>query len=197
MPKTGGIVTPEIENIESFVPEGNEMVLGEQLENPYSVENMRKALTNLTANGRMASDFDIETTDLYIRFLPADSLKYDAIAADTTIELFDHPLDFEIEQEGNWYHDPSILDHLPTYQYTVIKPDYIFPDNIDYEILAELFIPEEAEEDIESGRVSIDLDFLDALEDESLRMTNNREEVISNPSARCRRRCWNPKEKLE
>ena len=175
------------------MPEGNRMILGEQLENPYSVENMKKALANLTANGRTASDIDIETTNLYVRFLPADSLEYDAIASDTTIELFDHPLDFEIEQEGNWYHDPSIPDHLPTYQYTVVQPDYIFPDTVEHEILAELFLPEEVEEEIETGRLAIDLDFLDALEDESLKLTGNWEEEVSNPSARCRgRRCWNP-----
>ena len=185
------LITPDIDDFESFVSEGEEMVLGEQLENPYSVENMRKALANLRANGR-TSDFDIETTDLYIRFLPADSLEYDAIAADTTIELFDHPLDFEIEQEGNWYHDPSIPDHLPTYQYTVVKPDHVFPDTIEHEILAELFLPEEVEEEIENGRVAIDVDFLDALEDESLKLTGNWEEELTIPNARCRRRCWNP-----
>ena len=168
------------------------MVLGKQLENPYSIENMRKALDNLNANGRTASDFNIETTDLYIRFLPADSLELEAIASDTTLELYDHPLDFEIEQEGNWYHDSTIPDHLPTYQYTVVKPDYIFNDTIQYEILAELFIPVEIEEEIENGRVAIDLNLLDAIEDESLRLTDNWEETVTDPNARCRRRCWNP-----
>ncbi len=42
--------------------------LGKQLENPYSVLNMRKALENLRAsNGRIAEDVEIATTHLYIR----------------------------------------------------------------------------------------------------------------------------------
>ena len=156
------------------------MVLGKQLENPYSIENMRKALASLTANGRTAGDFDIETTDLYVRFIPTDSIELDALEnynqIDTTFNLFDHPLDFEIEEVGHWYHDPSISDHLPTYQYTVVKPDFVFPDTLEYEVLAELFIPDELEDDAENGRIAVDLDFLYDLEDEALRMTDNWEE---------------------
>ena len=56
-------ITPDFDDFNNFAPEGGKMILGEQLENPYSVENMKKALANLTANGRTADDFDIETTD--------------------------------------------------------------------------------------------------------------------------------------
>ena len=126
--------------------------------------------------------------------MPADSLEYEAIVADTTIELFDHPLDFEIEQEGNWYHDPSIPDHLPTYQYTVVKPDFVFPDTIEHEILAELFIPEELEEDtLANGRTTSNIDFLHALEDEALRITDNWEEpIVEEAAPNARRSRWNP-----
>ena len=190
-------ITPKIDNFESFAPEGNKMVLGEQLENPYSVKNMRKALGNLNANGRTANeDIEIKTTDLYIRFLPTDSVEFDAIASDTTLELYDHPLGFEIEQEGNWYHDPSIPYHLTTYQYSVVKPDYIFPNTIQHEILAELFIPDEVEDSIANGRTAVDLDFLNELEGEALRMTNNWEKPFtdSNENGRTngRRSKWNP-----
>lgn len=194
-------ITPEIEDLGIFVPDGNKMVLGKQLENPYSVENMKKALASLKANGRKSGDFDIETTHLYIRFLPKNSLELEALEGfsqvDTTFNLFDHPLDFEIEEVGHWYHDPSIPDRLPTYQYTVVKPDFTFPDTLDHEILAELFIPEETEEDIENGRIAIDLDFLDDLEDESLRLTNNWKEPIEDKSSPyVRRRKWNPRGRI-
>ncbi len=164
--------------------DGSPMILGKQLENPYSVENMKKALENLTAQGRMDEDITIETTDLYVRFLPVDSLEQQALESDSSLNLYDYPLDFEVDQEGHWYHDPSIPDHLPTYQYTVVKPDFVLPDTIEYEILAELFIPEEMEEDDESGRISVDLDFLRALEDEALRLTDNWEEPLDLSSVR-------------
>ena len=44
--------------------------LGDKLEDPYTVENMREALTK--AYPTKADRIDIRTTDLYVRFLPAD-----------------------------------------------------------------------------------------------------------------------------
>ena len=75
----------------------------------------------------------------------------EAVEADSTFELFNYPLDFEIEKVGHWYHDPAIPDHLPTYQYTVVDRDFQFSDTLKYEILAELFLPEELEDDAENG----------------------------------------------
>jgi hypothetical protein len=168
------------------------------------VENMKKALKNVSLKSGTVGDFDISTTDLYVRFLPSDSIEYEALASDTTLELFDYPLDFEIEQEGNWYHDPSIPDHLPTYQYTVVKPSYQFPDTINYEILAELFIPAEAGDEetdnnanLKSGNTS---DFLDALEDEALRITDNWEEIepaTEGVRLKGKRSKWNPSGKIQ
>jgi hypothetical protein len=45
-------------------------VLGEKLDNPYSVENMEKAYINLKSSGYETPGVQIETTHLYIRFLP-------------------------------------------------------------------------------------------------------------------------------
>lgn len=113
------------------VPEGSRIVLGKQLENPYSVENMKRALKNLQESNvggiTAGSDLEIETTNLYVRFLPADTTELNLLASDTTIELYDHPLDFEITQIGNWYHDPTLPDSAVTWQYTVVEPDYEFP----------------------------------------------------------------------
>ena len=50
------------------------MVLCEKLENPYSIVNMEKAYADLIKT-RAAGDFKIETTDLYVRFLPKDSVE--------------------------------------------------------------------------------------------------------------------------
>jgi hypothetical protein len=147
------------------------LVLGKKLENPYSVENMRKAFKNLSLNGRI-EELDIRTTDLYVRFLPKDSLQVAVLLADTTLILWDYPLDFEVTQIGHNYHDPTIPDILPTYQYTVVKPDYSFP-SVPYEILAELFIPEEYEPSQNSENSRKSLSFLKKLEYESFRLTGN------------------------
>ena len=170
-----------------YVPEGDPMVLGRQLENPYSVENMKEALNNLKSNGRVTENVTIETTHLYIRFLPKDTVEIALLESDTTLELFDYPLDFEIEKIGNWYHDPAIPNNLPTWQYTVVTPDFAYP-NVKYEILANLFLVDDEEE---NGRVSSS--FWDNLETEALRITGNldAEEIEDNTAARHRRK-WNP-----
>ena len=54
------------------------MVLGKQLENPYSVENMKRALESLTSksNGRIAStDIDISTPTYTLDFFLQTQLK--------------------------------------------------------------------------------------------------------------------------
>ena len=51
------------------------MVLGEKLENPYSIANMEKAYADLIKT-RAAGDFKIETTDLYVRFYLRIPLNY-------------------------------------------------------------------------------------------------------------------------
>ena len=46
------------------------IVLGDHLENPYTTVNMRRALKSLYPT--KADRVDLKTTDLYVRFLPAD-----------------------------------------------------------------------------------------------------------------------------
>lgn len=123
------------------------MVLGEKLENPYSIENMQKAYADLIKT-KAAGDFKIETTDLYVRFLPKDSTELLMLQSDTLLELFDYPLDYDIEVEGTYYHDPSIPEGEITWLYTTVKPDYKFPP-VRYEILEKCFIPNEDDLDDE------------------------------------------------
>ena len=165
--------------------------LGEQLENPYSIENMtlaldslRKVLNGINPNGRslsLAEQIELEPTDLYIRFLPKDTTQYDGMLKDTTMIYYDHPLDYEIEQQGDVYIDTTAIDGQIGWQYTVVKPDFIFSDTIEYEILSELFIPEnhpdyveeDGDEEITNGRVSNMSQLLSQLETTSLYLSDN------------------------
>jgi hypothetical protein len=97
------------------------MILGKKLENPYSVENMKKALNNLKQSKSYAKrkgttdNLEITTTHLYIRFKPVNEEELNLIERDTTLILFDHPMDYEISEEGDFYQDPEIPEELPTY----------------------------------------------------------------------------------
>ena len=115
-------------------------------------------------------------TDLYVRFLPETFAELEQLQDDTILVFFDHPLDYEFDEYGAYYHDPSIPDSLPTWQYVVIPLGYVFPE-ISYELLDSAFVPNNYEQDSSSsGRTSgFDMDFLDHLEEESFVLTGNLE----------------------
>jgi hypothetical protein len=109
---------------------------------------------------------DLKTTDLYVRFLPSDMAEYDTLTA-LGIRLTDHPLDYEIVVEGDWYHDPGIPEENPTWQYAVVPTDFVFPD-IKYEVIDECFIAENNT----ATRVFDGIDW-DAVEKEAYKITGN------------------------
>lgn len=131
------------------------LILGQQKNNPFSVQNMKIALDSLRAyakdddDGSMRlkslSEIEVKPTDLYVRFLPLDSNQYKTLMGDTTLTLFDFPLDYEIKQNGDFYHDSTITTPY-TWQYTTVKPGFTPPTGIKYEVLSELFIVENSED---------------------------------------------------
>lgn len=148
----------------SFSIENREVrpvILGKQKNNPYSVENMLLALDTLRAYANAVGDeelqsnagiragtletLSINTTDLYVRFLPQDSIGYAALKSDSTLELFNYPLDYEIVQAGDYYYDPTVGDNVYTWLYAVVKPCYQPPQGVVYEVPEELFIIENSE----------------------------------------------------
>jgi hypothetical protein len=152
------------------------IILGKKLENPYSLENMKKAYESLQSNEQLKSisidEQVIEPTHYYVRFLPEDSLQLHELVSDS-LELFDYPLDYEIEQEGFYYHDSSIPEDKITWQYTAVPVHYEFP-NVKYEIIEPCFIPDDSlETELKS---TTGIDFLAMLEYESYRLTDNLDE---------------------
>lgn len=127
---------------ESFAGRDGMMILGERLPNPYALTNMQMAYDSLmAANGQTLTK--LAPTELYVRFLPKDSTDLRILWEDDDLVLFDYPLDYEIETEGSYYHDPDIPEDMPTWLYTAVPVDYVFPD-VEYEILEECYIPDES-----------------------------------------------------
>lgn len=139
------------------------IVLGEQLDDPYSVENVGKALQALYPT---RARIDIKPTDIYVRFLPSGDEEF-KILEETGIELTDHPLDYRIVREGDYYHDPEIPDGEITWQYAVVPPDFEFPENIRHELLDRCYI---FENDPATRSDGIDWE---AVEREAFRLTGN------------------------
>lgn len=124
---------------------GPEMILGEKLNNPYSLSNMQVAYESLvrTKYGEDEEVEQLKANHLYVRFLPKDSTDV-RLLQNLNLDLFDFPLDYDVLVYGDHYHDPSIPLSDFTWQYTVVKPDFSFP-KIQYEVLDECFIPDDDE----------------------------------------------------
>ncbi|MCR5326412.1 MAG: hypothetical protein K6E37_06660 [Bacteroidales bacterium] len=140
----------------------DEIVLGEQLDDPYSVRNMTKALQNIAPSARTT----IEPTDFYVRFLPKDDEQLQ-ILLDMGLELTDHPLDYRIVRDGDWYHDPMLPEESITWQYAVVPVDFEFPAGVRYERIDECFLA-----DNNPSTKSDGIDW-EAVEREAFRITGN------------------------
>ena len=117
------------------------IVLGSRLEDPYSVSNITKALASVYPT--KADRVVVEATHVYMRFLPANDDEMTALK-DLDLQLLDHPVNYEIVREGDYYHDPEVPEGDITWQYVVVEKDYVFPDkvsSITHEILDECYIP--------------------------------------------------------
>lgn len=156
-------VTYDVEGVE--IAHGM-IELGAKLEDPYTVENMTKALSSLYPT--KAGDMNIGPTDLYVRFLPQDEDQFERLEA-CCPDLLDHPVDFQIVKEGDYYHDPDIPEGELTWQYAVVGKDFVFPPGIRYEILDRCYI---AEHDMITRAGDSGIDW-EAVERESFRLTGN------------------------
>lgn len=129
------------ENRKSTEYSEEQIVLGEKLPNPYNIDNMKEAYNELFTAGSITNPINIIVTDLYVRFLPKDSIDLKFLYEEKELILFEYPLDYDIEKAGSYYHDPSISNDDITWLYTTVKPDFEFPSSMQYEVLDRCFIP--------------------------------------------------------
>lgn len=134
---------------------GSETILGKKMENPYTVDNIRRAVLALkkTSSGSRANEAlaaSITATHKYLRFKPATT--EDVITLENLgYEISDLPFDSEIEYLGDWYQDPSIPADQPTYLYTVLPIDEPLPSGIMVTKLADLYLFTEDNTDTYDG----------------------------------------------
>lgn len=153
---------------------------------------MRIAYSNLKKtqkySAKNSSSIEINTSHYYIKFKPKNTDELKLLEADTTLILYDYPLDYEILQMGEYYHDPEVPKTKPTYHYASIKVGISLPRSIDYEILSNLYIPDE--EDLPDSYDS-------SLVDESLRLTNNLNSNNFDNTTLSRRSKWRPAGRIQ
>lgn len=111
----------------------------EILPNPYALQVMQEVYDIYSE-----TDITLEATDLYVKFMPKDSLELQRLINDYDLELFDYPLDIELA-EGEVYANPDLPESDLMWVYTTVEPDFVFPTGISYEIIEECYIPEDGE----------------------------------------------------
>lgn len=153
------------------------MVMGEKIEIPYSVSNLRKALQNVSPETRAAiPEESIVTTHYYVKFSPKDEAELSILKNNPKLILSEYPLDREVLVDGCSYHDPELPEDVPTYQYSTIEATYwkALSDTLSvvHEVLIEAFMPDYYDEEVET-RLGQDIDpgALEELMAEAYRMT--------------------------
>ena len=153
------------------------IVLGQRLNNPYDPTLMQNAKSKVQQRGiTSVNPVNVRTTHLYVKFKPRNWDEYDDLKEDTTLELSDIPFDYEIIKNGNYYHDPSINDTLPTYQYATVPAGFTFNDTIPYEVISPLYIPEV--DNSLTGATDQNENYVENLLNEAYKITGNDEDTI-------------------
>lgn len=170
----------------TFTADTDNITLGAHLQNPYSLTNMRRAYDSMSSeliDAGIESD-DIKTTHFYVKFKPDSEEELQSIKESyANFDIYEYPLDYELSGRVS-YHDPEIPDSLPTYQYASIDSlswnTIPVPQNVEFEILERLFIPDE---DIDDSNISVQSrgttsysDAIEALVNRSMLLTGNLEE---------------------
>lgn len=130
-------------------------VISDPANDPYSVENMNKALKRtVLAKSKSAEDsagaesLSFEPNYLYVRFLAKGKLGERALKQyDTSLVLFKHPLDYKPIKKPAIYIDPALPDTVIPY-FATVPVDYEFGPT-EHEVIKELFLvePDECDEE--------------------------------------------------
>jgi hypothetical protein len=112
------------------------IILGAQVNNPYTISNMQQAYLQL-----YGSTAPISVTHLYIRYKPVNTDQLALLLEQTNIELQDYPMDYQVLQDGDYYQDPSLGTEDIGWLYSAVAANYTPITGIQYEVIQQLHIP--------------------------------------------------------
>lgn len=162
-------------------------------EDPFAISNILQAYKNLQAADSSMPALDINPNQVYIRFLPQNEAENDLLSSDTTLVLYDYPLDCEVKDEPN-----SMIDsgNETGWQYCVVPLEKELPQ-VYHEVIYQVFIPPDDNITAKSSSAGMNK-FYDELLNESARITGNMPENDTSAfaSAKSARTRWNPKGRI-
>lgn len=164
-------------NVSATTGEGAEgiMEFAPQTPNPYTIENMQEALIELQNQDSISCDlalFNIRVTHKYVKFKPQDSIQMGILLQDTSLILFDYPLDRKIIKGGTYYRDPSVPDGQLNYQWACVSVEKELPSGVPFDEISKLYLPEEDENLVQYYNTDFD-GCINLLIEQALRRTGN------------------------
>lgn len=125
-------------NDTTFSPDNGDVpvILGNKLNNPYSLSNIQLAYNTLYGSGTT-----LVPNHLYVRFKPANSDQLAQLEDNNDLELQDFPMDYEVLQDGDYYQNPNLGTEDIPWLYTVVPVGYSLPPGIQSEIIESIYIP--------------------------------------------------------
>lgn len=138
-------------------------------EDPYDIQNILKAYENLKAADSSMPSLEIKPNMVYLRFLPGDESEIELLRNDTSLVLFDHPLNCEMSE--NEFSSVAEIADGQDWQYCVVPLEKMLPP-VYHEVIYRVFIPPDEDRIAKSSSGSLDK-FYDALLNESARITGN------------------------
>jgi len=94
-------------------------ILGNLRVNPFTTAVMTQAWGNVTGQNLPAL---LPATHYYVKFLPATLEQFKKLD-ETSLVLFDYPLEYEVVQMGDYYADPAVPEGGIPPLYAVVKTD--------------------------------------------------------------------------
>jgi hypothetical protein len=137
--------------------------LGKEKANPFSFEIVKKAIEKVKKQkaearrqaqaarpnlilppdtcdgGGGGGGGTVYPTHTYVRFAPQNVDQLTELE-ESGMELVDVPLTYEVEEDGDFYQDPSIPEDQITYQYTLVPYGYPLPSHIPYTVLDQVYL---------------------------------------------------------
>lgn len=193
----------ESENVAEVISDSteSEIELSEPLDNPYSVVTMQAAYNSLPAATRsLVPNLTITATHRYVKIPVISENILDAlseIAKRDNLEFSDYPMDRDVINGGI----PNEQEGVARFLYASLPVTYSLPDTINYELIDNLYIPDEnldSEEEptTRAGEKLLPEDFIIALVNKAMVMTNN-EDYCYVPNTDPQTRSWRPAGRIE
>jgi hypothetical protein len=105
-------------------------------QNPYSLANVQEAYNDLRPTLGLPAK-TLTATDHYVRFFVTDSVDHAILHDSLHLELIEYPLDVELTAD-------EMASYMSTatnmWYYTVVHPDFVYPEDIEYEFLDYIYM---------------------------------------------------------